>query len=200
MLLQFLVVFFTFFFILRNKEESVTYIKSLLPFSKEVEKKLFESSRGITISVIYGQVIVGIIQGLLVGLGLFIFRVPNSLILTLFACLAGIFPIIGTAIIWIPVVIYLFVAGNNFAAFGVTFFGVISSVVDNLLKPIIVSKRTKVPSSLILVGMIGGFFMFGILGFILGPLILAYFFIILELYRNKKIPGFFVHEPQKRTR
>jgi len=189
--LQFIVVFFTFFFVLRDKEIFIDYIKSLLPFSKEIENKLFKSSKDITASVIYGQVIVGILQGLAVGIGFLIFKVPNALFLTLLACLAGIFPIIGTTIIWAPVVIYLLIAGNTFPAFGVAIFGLISSSLDNLIRPIIVAKRARMHSSLILIGMIGGLFLFGILGFILGPLILAYLLIILEIYRNKKSPRIF---------
>lgn len=190
--LQLLVVFFTFFFVLRDKEKLVNYIKSLLPFSKDVEKKLFEYSKGITISVIYGQVVIGIVQGLVVGIGFFIFRVPNALLLTLLASLAGIFPIIGTTIIWVPVVIYLLIAASPLAAVGITIFGLLSSSLDNFLRPIIVSKRTHMHSSIILIGMIGGLFFFGVLGFILGPLILAYLLIILELYRDKKTSGIFI--------
>ncbi|MFQ5531709.1 MAG: AI-2E family transporter, partial [Candidatus Nanoarchaeia archaeon] len=65
--LQFLVVFFTFFFVLRDKEELIEYIKGLLPFSKDIENKLFAYSKAITMSVIYGQVVIGIVQGLVVG-------------------------------------------------------------------------------------------------------------------------------------
>ncbi|MBR9701588.1 AI-2E family transporter [Candidatus Pacearchaeota archaeon] len=190
--LQFLVVFFTFFFVLRDRESLVSYIQSLLPFSKDIEDKLFESSKDITVSVIYGQVIVGVLQGLAVGVGFFIFKVPNALFLTLLACLAGIFPIIGTTIVWAPVVIYLLIAGNAFPAIGIVVFGIISSGVDNLVRPIIVAKRARMHSALILIGMIGGLFLFGILGFILGPLILAYLLIILEIYRDKKSPGLFI--------
>ena len=91
-------------------------------------------------------------------------------------------------------VIYLVIAGNTFSAVGVTIFGLLSTGVDNLLKPIIVSRRTQMHSSLILFGMVGGLFLFGILGFILGPLILAYLLILIETYRNKKTPGIFTHE------
>ncbi|MFH1917708.1 MAG: AI-2E family transporter [Nanoarchaeota archaeon] len=192
--LQFLVVFFTFFFVLRDKDELISYIQSLLPFSKDIENKLFESSKDITISVIYGQVIVGLLQGLAVGVGFLIFKVPNALFLTLLACLAGVFPIIGTSIVWAPVVIYLLIAGNAFPAFGVVIFGLISMGIDNLVRPIIVAKKTRMHSALILIGMIGGVFLFGILGFILGPLILAYLLIILEIYRGKKSPAIFMKQ------
>lgn len=195
--LQLLVVFFVLFFVLKDKKELVAYIQSLLPFSKEVEKRLFKSSKDITISVLYGQVVIGMLQGLVAGLGFFIFKVPNALLLTILASLAGIFPIIGTAIIWVPVLIYLLIAGNTFAALGVLFFGLISTTIENFLKPVFVSKRTNMNTSLILIGMIGGLFLFGILGIILGPLILAYLLIVLELYRDKRTPGIFIQQPEK---
>ena len=186
------VVFFTLFFVLRDKEQLVVYLKSLSPFSKEIEKKLFDYSTRITASVLYGQVVVGIIQGIIAGIGFAIFGIPNFLLLTIFAIITGIFPIIGTAIIWVPVAVYSFLYGNTFATFGVVFFGVISSSIDNFLKPFIISKRTDIHSSILIIGMVGGFFLFGVLGFILGPLILSYLLILLETYRNKKVPGIFV--------
>jgi predicted PurR-regulated permease PerM len=198
LLLQLSIAFFIMFFVLRDKDKFISYIKSLLPFSREVENKFFEQTKGITISILYGQLVIGVIQGLITGLGFLIFGVPNTLFLTLLACLAGIFPMVGTTIIWIPVVIYLFVAGNVLSGFGVAIFGSIAMFIDNILKPIFVAHRTSLPSSLVLIGMIGGYFLFGILGFILGPLILAYLLIVLEIYRNKRVPGLLIQEkPQK---
>ena len=194
--LHLVVVFATFFFALKDRDEILDYLRGLMPFSKDVEKKLFQSSTDITLSVVYGQVIIGLIQGLIAGIGFMIFGVPNTLFLTLLAVLAGILPILGPTIIWIPVVIYLLVAGNSFAAAGVTFFGIISSVIDNILRPFFVSKSSKMHPLLSLTGMIGGFFFFGILGFILGPLILAYVIIILEIYRGKELQGFFLKSPE----
>jgi predicted PurR-regulated permease PerM len=200
LMLQLFVVLVTFYFVLRDKEGLILYIKSLLPFSKEVENKLFKQTEGITKSVLYGQFVIGIVQGLIAGLGFFIFGVSNALILTLLACLAGILPIVGTSLIWVPVVVYLFIDGNSFPAIGIIIFGLVSTFIDNILKPVIVSHRTNVPMSIILIGMIGGYFLFGILGFILGPLILSYLLIILEIYRNKKIPGILIQEPAGKLR
>ncbi len=195
--LKTLVILFTFFFILRDNDKFIEYIQSVLPFSKDIEKRLFKSSRDITSSILYGQVIIGVLQGIFVGLGFFIFGVNNALFLTLAACLAGIFPIIGTTIIWVPVVIFLFVGGSPISALGIIFFGLISIFLENVVKPNFVSKRTNVHSSIILLGMVGGLFMFGFLGFILGPLILAYLLIILEIYRDKKAPNILIHSPKK---
>jgi len=196
-ILQLLVVSFTFFFSLRDKEQLITYVKSLLPFSKDVEKKLFDYSKEITFSVIYGQVIIGILQGIITGAGFFIFRVPNALLFTSFAVVASIIPMLGPVFIWVPIVIYLILAGNTSAAVGVTIFGLIASTVDNFLRPIIISRRTRVPPSIIVVGMVGGIFLFGVLGLILGPLILSYLLIILELYRKKEAPKIFMQENTK---
>lgn len=197
LMLQLIVAFFTFFFVLRDKDHLLDYIRSLLPFSKDVEKKLFDQTKGITMSVLYGQIVIGLLQGLVAGIGFFIFGVPNALLLTILAAIAGVFPVIGTTIVWLPVAIYLLIAGNNISAFGVMVFGLIASTIDNVLRPMFVAKRTSLPASITLIGMVGGFFLFGILGFILGPLILAYLLIILEVYRNKKIPGILQREPSE---
>ncbi len=187
--LQVLVIFFTFFFVLRDKEYFGDYLKNILPFSKDVKDKLFLSSKDMIYSVIYGQVIIGTIQGIIVGIGLFAFGVNNAFLLTFLAILAGILPIIGTAVVWLPVVIYLIIAGNTFPAVGVTIFGVLSTFIDNILRPLFVSRMTNLHPLLVLVGMIGGLFFFGILGLIVGPLIIAYAFIMLEIYRGKQIVG-----------
>lgn len=192
--LKLLVVIFTFFYVLRDKEDLLLYLKSLFPFSREVEKRIFDSSRNITSSVLYGQVVVGMVQGLIAGFGFFIFGVSNALVLTILACLFGIFPIVGTTLIWAPVAIYLFVSESIFPGVGVAFFGLISSSIDNILRPLIVSQRTKLHSFVILAGMIGGFMFFGFLGFILGPLVLSYLLILLEVYRKKRLPGIFIQD------
>lgn len=195
--LHFLVTVFTFFFVLRDGDKLVDYIQSLLPFPKEVEKKLFKSSKDITFSVLYGQVLLGILQGLIVGIAFFAFGVPNALLFTLLACLAGIFPIIGTTIIWVPVAVYSIVSGEILSAIGVVVFGVLSSILENIVKPVFISKRTSLHSAIILIGMVGGLFAFGILGVVLGPLILAYLLIILEIYRDKRLPGVFINKGEK---
>ncbi len=196
-LLQLFVVLFTFYFFLRDKEKIMVYIKSLLPFDKAVQNKLFYNSKAITTAVLYGQIVVGIIQGLIAGLGFFIFGVPSAVVLTIVAVFMGIFPIVGTLLVWLPVAIYLFLGGNTFAGIGVFIFGILSSSVDNLLRPLIVSMKTKIHSGVILLGMVGGFLLFGILGFILGPLILSYLLVLLELYRNKKDSAIFIQKETK---
>ena len=86
----------------------------------------------------------------------------------------------------------VFVKGTFVSATGVILFGILASFFENAIKPAFIAKRTNVHSAVILLGMFGGLFFLGILGVIIGPLILAYLLIILEIYRDKKGPGLFV--------
>ncbi len=194
-MLHLIVVLFTFFFVLRDKDIFIAYIKNILPFSKEVEEKLFEYSKGITSSLLYGQVIIGIIQGLILGISFFIFGIPNALLLTLISIVIGIFPLIGPFVVWLPLAVYIFsTQGMTISFFGIVFFGIIASSIDNYLRPLIVSKRVKIHSGILLISMIGGLFFFGVLGIILGPLIISYLLVFLEIYRGKSKPTLLIEE------
>lgn len=197
LVLQMVVIFFTLYYTLRDKEKITTYIKSLLPFPKETEKKLFDSTRDITFSVLYGYVIIGLIQGIIQGTGFFLFGVPNAFLLSIIAVVFAILPILGPFFIGIPVIIFLIIAGNPLSAWGVLIFTSIASLSDHLIRPLVVSKRTKLHNALVFIGMIGGFFMFGILGFVLGPLIIAYLITIIEIYRKKDTPSILIEKPSK---
>ena len=187
-LLQFFVILFVFFFSLRDGKKAIDYLKSLSPLSKEVENRFFNQFRDITNSVLLGQVVVGILQGLIAGIGYFIFGVPYALFLTLLTMLVGIIPLIGPWLVWIPVNIYLFMMGHTGAGLGLLIYGlVVISWLDTIVRPVIVSRRTEINSAIVIIGMIGGLFVFGILRLILGPLILVYVLLVLEIYRKKKL-------------
>ncbi len=186
LLLQFTIVLLTFFFVLRDKEEFVDYTYNLLPFSDSINKRFFKSSKDITLSILYGQVFVGIIQGIIMGVGFFIAGAGYVLPLTFLSIFFGILPIIGTMIVWVPVIFYLLMKGKILSSIIVFIFGLISSNIDYPLRAEFVSRRIKMHTGIVLTGMIGGFLSFGILGLILGPLILSYLLILLEIYQDKK--------------
>ena len=194
-ILKVVVVFFVLFFGLRDAEVFKNYVKSLSPFSKTAEKNLEDKFKAITSSVIRGYIIVGILQGVLTGLGLFIFQVPQALVLTIVAILTSIIPVLGAWVVWVPAAIYLLASGHIVLAIGLALYGgLIISWVDNILRPYIVAKKTKISSAIILVGMIGGLLVFGVLGLIIGPLIFAYLLLFLDAYREKRFPSLFLEE------
>lgn len=184
-LLHSLVVLVTFYFALRDKDEIGMALKEVSPFAKDVDEKIAKYSREITSSVLYGQVILGFIEGLILAIGIVILRIPNALILSILSIIIGILPIIGPMVIWIPLAIYLVLTQNIDAAIILVIFGLIASNSDTFLRPLFVSKKAKIHSGIIFIGMIGGLFLFGVLGLLLGPLILAYMLILLEILQGK---------------
>jgi predicted PurR-regulated permease PerM len=120
------------------------------------------------------------------GIGYLIFGVPSALLLTLFTIFVSIIPFVGAWLGWVPVDIYLFSAGRVDAAIGLLIYGlIVVSLIDNVLRTIIISRRTKLNSAIVLIGMIGGLLAFGVLGLIIGPLVLAYVLLVIEIYKKR---------------
>ena len=190
--LKVVVVFFVFFFGMRDAELLGRYILSLSPFSKQTESELTQKFKDITNSVIFGHIIVGVLQGILTGIGLFALGVPQALVLTVIAIFASVIPILGSWLVWIPASIYLFISVSHVSGIVLFLYGAIFiSWIDNIIKPYIISRKTHLSSGVVLVGMIGGLIVFGLLGLIVGPLILAYLLLILDAYRNNRFPSLF---------
>jgi len=188
LLFHMMALFLVLFFALRDGNKLREYVKSLSHLSPETEDILYKKFKYLTNSILFGQVVVGIVQGLVTGLGFLIFGVPNALTLTIVTMFVGILPIIGPWLIWVPVDIFLFVDGRTGSAIGLLIYGiVIISWVDMLVRPFFVSRKAEINPGIVFLGMIGGLFIFGAMGLVLGPLILAYFLLILDFYRTKKI-------------
>jgi predicted PurR-regulated permease PerM len=195
LLLQTIIVFFTFFFMLRDYDATKQYFLSVSPFSSETQKKFYNKFEEVTNSILYGQLVVGITQGIIAGIGYFIFGLPNALLLTILTMLVGIIPVIGPWLIWIPADIYLFLDGRTGAGIGLLVYGVfILSWIDSLIRPLIVSRMTKMNSAIALIGMIGGLYLFGVIGLIIGPLVLAYLLLVAEFYKQKKVESILLKE------
>ncbi len=194
-LLHFTVIVFVFFFGMRDGEKLKTYVTELSPLKKEKGTMLAQQFKQITNSIIYGNFIIGIVQGVLTGIGLLIFGVPNALLLTLFAILASVLPVLGAWLVWIPAALFLFSAGSTGMAIGFTVYSVvIVSTIDNVLRPYIVSRNTKSSSVIILLGMLGGLMVFGVIGFLIGPLVLEYIILFLDAYKSKTLADMFESE------
>ena len=187
-LIQMVVILFVFFFALRDSEKLTEYMKTLSPLNKDLEENLIKQFKDITFGVIYGQIIVGVIQGALAGIGLVIFGVPHALLLTILAMFTATIPFIGAWLVWLPASIVLITSGSVTAGVGLLVFGALFvSWIDNIIRPYIISKRARIHSVIVFVGMIGGLIVFGVLGIFLGPLILSYLLILIDLYKQKKL-------------
>jgi predicted PurR-regulated permease PerM len=144
---------------------------------------------------------VGFVQGIVAGIGYFMFGVPNAIILTIVTIMVSILPVIGPSLIWVPTVIYLFIKGNNVAGIELLIYGLfLINWIQALLTPRIMSRTAEMNPAIALIGIIGGLYAFGILGLILGPLILAYFILLIEIYRDKKSESILIKPvPEQRS-
>ena len=189
-LLKAAVASFTFFFALKDGKRLIEYFKSFSPIKKETEDKILKQLKEITNSVLIGHILVGVIQGLFAGVGYFIFGVPNVILLTFLTSIAAVIPILGAWLIWVPVDVYLFASGNTVAGIGLLIYGTfVISLIDNVIRTLVISRRTKINTWAVLIGMLGGLLVFGFLGLIIGPLILSYVILVIEIYRNSTIEG-----------
>jgi|SRR3989344_427839 len=191
-LLQFAVFLFTFFFAVKDSDKMKKYVSSLSPFSTSTNEKFQKEFRGITDAIIFGQVLIGLIQGLAVGAGLFFLGVPKALVLTFVAIIFSIIPVLGSWVVWLPTGLVLLARGETFSGTFMIIYGALFvSTVDNILRPYILSKKSTLPIALSVIGTIGGLYFFGLSGLVLGPLVLAYTIIIIEFYRQGKLDELF---------
>lgn len=186
--LNFLVFLFVLFFTLKDGEKAINYLKSVSPIKKETEEKFLKKFKDVTNSVLLGQVLVGIVQGLTAGVGFFIFKVDNALLLTILSIICSVIPMVGPWLVWVPVNVILFSSTKPEIAIGFLIYNMfLTSLIDNVLRPFVVSRKTEINSAIIIVGMVGGFLVFGILGLIIGPLVLAYVLLMMEIYKKKNL-------------
>jgi predicted PurR-regulated permease PerM len=164
------------FFMLRDGPELIALLVRALPLGDERERLLFAKFAEVTRATVKGNLVVATLQGILGGTIFWLLGIPGALLWGVVMVLLSLIPVVGASLIWGPVAIYLFAIGEwgqglILAAFGV---GVIG-LVDNLLRPILVGRDTKLPDYIVLLSTLGGFVLFGMNGFVIGPLLAALF-------------------------
>ena len=177
----FIFVYLTFFF-LRDGEKILQHCMDAFPMKNEDESYLLDQFQKTTRATIKGTVMVALAQGFLGYLTLLLIGINGALIWGAVMALLSIVPAIGTVLVWLPIALVLFLNGEIMDASLLIFSGVfIIGMIDNLLRPILIGKETKMPDYLILLTTIGGISIFGITGFIVGPIIASLFISIWSL-------------------
>ncbi len=144
-----------------------------------IMKRLAQAVR----SVAVGTILVALIQGTLTGLGLYLFGFERAILWGVIAAFGALIPSVGTTIVFIPAVVYLLFNGDYLQAFGVLVWGTIAvGLIDNILGPYLMSRGNRMHPFLILLAVLGGISVFGPIGFIVGPVLVSLFMVLLELY------------------
>ena len=177
----FIFVYLTFFF-LKDGEKILQQCMDAFPMKNEDESFLLSEFQKTTRATIKGTVIVALAQGFLGYLTLLLIGINGALIWGAVMALLSIIPAVGTILVWLPISLILFLNGEIMDASLLIFSGIfIIGMIDNLLRPMLISKETRIPDYLILLTTIGGISIFGITGFIVGPIIASLFISIWSL-------------------
>jgi predicted PurR-regulated permease PerM len=182
-LLNLFVMVYAMFFFLKDGEKILEKIFYYLPLSDEDEELMLHRFISITRATVKGTLVIGIIQGALAGFAFWLAGIDGAAFWGTIMAILSIVPGIGAALIWVPAVIYLIVTGQLLA--GLLLFAWCAAVVgtiDNILRPILVGKDARMPDLLILVGTLGGLFLFGPIGFIVGPIVCGLFLTVWDIY------------------
>ena len=183
------IMFFVMFYGFREGDAFIARVRELLPLDLTLKDSLFYELRTITQAVLYGQVMTALIQGTLGSLGLLIFGVSNWLFWGAIMTIMAFLPVLGTPIIWVPAGVGQILDGNTAQGIGLLMYSSILVLnVDNFIRPRLVSGRTKVHPLLILIGVLGGLKIFGFIGMLLGPLILALLVAFIRFYEQAYLP------------
>lgn len=181
---QTLLVVFLFYYFLRSGEKIKDTVIILSPLPDDYDKQIAETVKKTVNSVLKGSLLIAFIQGTLVGVGLWIFGVPNPVIWGSVAAVSALIPGIGTGLVLIPSIIYLFVNDQIGMTIGLTVWGVVVvGLVDNIMVPFLYGKSIHIHPVFVLLSVLGGLSMFGFLGFIFGPVILSLFVVLIDIYK-----------------
>jgi len=170
----FVLMTFMMFFFIRDGAEMLRTLRDLIPMSESYKDKLFSHLAGVTRAMVYGTGLTALIQGTLVGISFLIVHLPSPVVFGVIAALAALLPFGGSALVWIPAALVLAAQGR----WGATIFmliwgGLLVSLVDNVVRPMLVSGRAAVGTLTVFIGVLGGVAAFGAIGLFLGPVVLA---------------------------
>ncbi|MEK7464153.1 MAG: AI-2E family transporter [Patescibacteria group bacterium] len=171
------------YYLLKDGHKFRKAVIDLSPLSDANDEAIFERLSLAVSSVIKGNLVIALIQGIVATIGFAIFSVPNPFLLGTVAAIAALIPGFGTALVLTPAVIFLFLSGESLLGFGLLAWGAGAvGLVDNLLGPRLIGRGMKLHPLFVLLSVIGGIGFFGPIGFILGPLVLSLLFSLFETY------------------
>jgi len=171
------------FFLLRDGDRFKQYIIAISPLANVYDESLLKKISTSINAVIKGSLIIALIQGIIASIGFALFYLPSPVIWGTVTAIAALVPGIGTAVVMIPAILYLFFAGTLGNAIGLLVWGIVAvGLIDNILTPILLNRGTNVHQALILISVLGGISFFGPIGFVAGPVIVSLFLALLELY------------------
>jgi predicted PurR-regulated permease PerM len=176
---------FLLYYVLKDGEKFVSWSKEVFPLPPDITGRLYERLGEMTGAVVYGHLLVAVVQSVLTGAGLVAVGFPNPLFWTFIMLFLGILPIVGVFLVWGPASAYLAITGEVGAGVALALYGLtLVSLSDNYLRSYLVDRDTGLNPGVVLVGVLGGIYAMGIIGLFVGPVILGVFKATLSVYKN----------------
>jgi len=186
LLIGFGLAVFLLYYFLKDGNKFMGWLRSTVPLPGDVLDRLFERGDQIMKAVLAGHILVAILQGVLAGIGLFITGVPNAVLWTVIMVILSLLPIVGSFLIWGPAAIFLFLQGEIVPSVVLVLWGAfVVGISDDYLRPIIVDRYAAVNPSVIILGVLGGIYVFGVMGIFYGPVIIGLLRAILDVFREE---------------
>lgn len=169
----FAMMMFILFFAIRDGQELLTALRTLTPMSEASKARLFHHLALVTRAVFFGTGVTALAQGALIAIGFAILSLPSPIVFGVLAALFALIPMAGTPVVWIPAVLILAVQQRWGAAVFLLIWGTLVTLLDNVLRPYLVTGRADISTLTVFIGVLGGVSAFGAVGIFLGPLIIA---------------------------
>jgi predicted PurR-regulated permease PerM len=182
-LLNLFVMLYAMFYFLRDGYKILERIFYYLPLSDEDESRMLTQFASITRATVKGTLVIGVIQGGLGGIAFWAAGIQGAALWGTIMTILSIVPGIGAPLVWVPFVIFLYVNGQYLTAtLLLVWCGAVVTTIDNFLRPVLVGRDSAMPDLLILIGTLGGLFLFGPIGFIVGPIVCGLFLTVWDIY------------------
>ncbi len=173
------------YYLFRDGERMRTAAYDMVPLSGAQAREIFDRTGEVISASVYGVLVIAVIQGVLGGLAFWVLGIPSPLLWGVVMIFLSMIPMLGSFIVWVPAAIFLAITGHWVSAVILTVWGalVIGSV-DNFLRPKLVGERTRLHELLVFFSVLGGLQVFGVLGIVLGPVIVAITIALLDVLRH----------------
>ncbi|WP_446831719.1 AI-2E family transporter [Candidatus Foliamicus sp.] len=190
LILQLVIMLYLLFFFLRDGEKLISLLVRILPLGDAREYELFAQFATVSRVSVTSTAVIGLVQGGLGGVTLALLGVGSPVLLGVLMGLLSIVPAVGPALVWVPVAIWLFASGAWIQALILVAVGVlVVGLADNLLRPMLVGRKARLPDYVILMATLGGLSAFGFSGLVIGPVLAALFFVSWRLFEEEFSPA-----------
>ena len=181
---QMFFVVFTMYYLFRDGDRIFGVIRDALPLEKKQAEDILDRTRDVVGASVYGLFSIAIIQGTLGGLAFWFLGLPSAIVWGVAMIFLSLIPMLGAFLVWVPAAIYLFATGHYLKGIFLVLWGtLVIGMIDNFLRPKLVGDRTKLHELLIFFAVLGGLQVFGVLGIVLGPVVLAITLALVDVFR-----------------